>query len=98
MLSRAAVSFALLIAISAHACAENWPQWRGPSNNGVSSEIGLPTKWSKTENVAWRLPLPGPAASTPIVWENRIFLTSVDGNDLVLACCSTDGKLLWKKV
>ncbi len=77
---------------------ENWPQWRGPGNNGISSETGLPTKWSATENIAWRLPLPGPAGSTPIVWEKKIFLTSVDGNDLVLLCCSTDGKELWKRV
>jgi outer membrane protein assembly factor BamB len=77
--------------------AENWPQWRGPENNGVSSEKNIPRTWSKTDNVAWRLPLPGPAGATPIVWGNDIFLTSVDGSDLVLMRCSRDGKVIWKK-
>jgi outer membrane protein assembly factor BamB len=77
--------------------AENWPQWRGPYNNSVSSETNLPVTWSKTENVLWRLPLPGPAGATPIVWENRIFLTSAEGDDLALLCVSTDGELLWKR-
>ena len=88
----------LLIFAAGDLRAENWPQWRGPTNNCVSQETGIPAKFSKTENVAWRLPLPGQAGSTPIVWGNRIFLTSADGNDLVLFCCSTDGKPLWKKV
>ncbi len=93
--SAASIAFAL-VAISAH--AENWPQWRGPSHTGVSSETGLPTQWSKTENVAWSLALPGPAGSTPVVWNDKIFLTSADGDDLVLLCCSTAGKQLWKQV
>jgi outer membrane protein assembly factor BamB len=95
------LSLALVLIIEAalatSARAENWPQWRGPRNNGVSSETGLPTKWSKTENMVWRLPLPGQAGATPIIWGDRIFLTSADGNDLVLMCASTDGKQLWKK-
>ena len=54
--------------------AENWPQWRGPSLNGVSAEKNLPVRWSQTENVAWKLPLPAWSGSTPIVWGDRIFL------------------------
>lgn len=77
--------------------AENWPNWRGPRNDGTSTETDLPTKWSKTENVKWRLELPGAAPSTPVVWEDRIFLTSADGNDLVLLCADTSGNLLWKR-
>lgn len=78
--------------------AENWPQWRGARGDGISHETGLPQSWSKTENVAWRLPLPGPAGATPVVWEKQIFLTSVDGADLVLISASTDGRELWKRV
>ena len=78
--------------------AENWPQWRGARLDGVSGETGLPVKWSKTENIAWRLPLPGPAGASPVVWEDRIFLTSLDGANLVLICASTAGELLWSKV
>ena len=74
----------------------NWPSWRGPSGNGVSAE-SAPVKWSKTENVRWRLPLPGAAGATPVVWGDRIFLTSADGDDLVLLCVSTAGKELWKR-
>lgn len=95
---------ALLLALGCSiASAENWPEWRGPSNNGISKETGIPVKWSKTENVAWKTPLPGPAGATPVIWEDRIFLTAADessgdGNDLVLMCISTEGKPLWKQV
>lgn len=79
------------------ATAENWPQWRGPQGNGISQEKGIPTTWSKTDNVLWRLSLPGPAGATPIVWEDRIFLSTVDGDQLALMCVGTDGKERWKK-
>jgi outer membrane protein assembly factor BamB len=78
--------------------AENWPQWRGEKLDGISHEKNLPVTWSKTENVAWRLPLPGQAGATPVIWGDRIFLTSVDGNDLVLLGVGTDGKQLWRQV
>ncbi len=77
--------------------AENWPQWRGAKLNNISNEKNLPIKWSATENVAWKLPLPGPAGASPVVWGDRIFLTSVDGQDLILMCVGTDGKELWRK-
>ena len=77
--------------------AENWPQWRGPRNDGTSLETGLPTSWSRTENVAWRTPLPGPAGATPVVWQDRIFLTSAKDLDLLLMCFNTAGKLLWER-
>lgn len=78
--------------------AENWPQWRGPRGNGTSSESGLVTSWSRTEHILWRVPLPGPAGSTPVVWGDRIFLTSVDEDDLVLLCVTADGKIAWRDV
>lgn len=80
--------------------AENWPQWRGPHHNGISDEKNPPVKWSKTENVAWRLPLPGRGGATPVVWDDRIFLTSVaeDNDTLLLICVGTDGMQKWKKV
>lgn len=78
--------------------AEDWPNWRGPRNDGTSIETGLPTNWSKTENVKWRLELPGSGASTPVVWGEHIFLTSAENENLVLLCVSTSGKTLWKKV
>lgn len=61
--------------------AENWPQWRGPGSNGVSTEAGLPQEWSATKNLLWKAELPGRGHSSPVVWGNRIFLTtSVEGD------------------
>jgi outer membrane protein assembly factor BamB len=76
--------------------AENWPYWRGPTLDGVSTEKGLPAEWGEGKNVVWTLPMPGMGCSTPVVWGERMFLTSEDGEDVVLLCVSTDGKLLWK--
>ncbi|MBS0209982.1 MAG: DUF1080 domain-containing protein [Planctomycetes bacterium] len=87
----------LLLALVATARAENWPEWRGPHENGISSEKNTPVRWSKSENVAWRLPMPGPAGSTPVIWGNQIFLTSAKEQDLLLMCISTQGKLLWER-
>jgi outer membrane protein assembly factor BamB len=84
--------------------AENWPQWRGPSLNGLSPEKNLPIRWSTTDNVAWKLPLPAWSGSTPIIWGDRIFLNVADdlkvrdGNNLHLWCVDrTTGAPVWKK-
>jgi len=93
-----AASFFLTLSIAVPSLADSWPQWRGPRGDGVSTEKNLPTKWSKTQNVKWRCELPGQAGATPIVWKDRIFLTSADGDDLVLLCIqTTDGRKLWQK-
>jgi len=91
-----------LVAVAAAATlsAENWPQWRGPALNGVSTEKGLPVKWSPTENIAWKLPMPGRSGSTPIIWGEKIFLNvgTADGTgDLELWTLDRNtGKTLWK--
>jgi outer membrane protein assembly factor BamB len=77
--------------------ADNWPHWRGPDNNGVARHDKLPILWSESKNLAWKLPLPGKAGSTPVIWGERIFLTSSKNNDVVLLCIHTDGKLLWER-
>jgi outer membrane protein assembly factor BamB len=78
--------------------AENWPQWRGPQLNGISSEKGLPVRWTATENVAWKLAMPAWSGSTPIVWGERIFLNVADGNDMYLwAVDRARGTMLWKQ-
>ena len=80
--------------------AENWPQWRGPELNGVSPAKRLPTKWSTTENVAWKLAMPGRSGSTPIIWGEHIFLnvgTADATGDLELWTLDRNtGKVLWK--
>ncbi|MEE2639049.1 MAG: PQQ-binding-like beta-propeller repeat protein [Planctomycetota bacterium] len=77
--------------------ADNWPQWRGVNGNGVSDEKKIPSSWSRQSNVQWRIPLPGPGGATPVVWDDRVFVTSVDGNDLLLMAVSTAGKKLWSQ-
>jgi outer membrane protein assembly factor BamB len=56
--------------------SSNWPQWRGPDGQGVSTEKNLPTEWSDTKNVLWKAPLPGLGFSSPIIWQKKIFITS----------------------
>jgi len=83
------------LCLSGH--AGEWGSWRGPSGNGISSETNVPTTWSKDSNVAWRLPLPGPAGATPAVWGERIFLTTVDEESLELWSVDTNGERLWRR-
>lgn len=79
--------------------AENWPNWRGPANDGISSEKNLPTKWASDTNVLWKVELPGPAGATPVVWDQHIFLTSVDSAGvLTLAAYDLAGKQRWSKL
>jgi len=79
--------------------AGNWPSWRGPGNHGVADEKSLPTRWSRTEHVRWRVPLPEPGNSTPVIWGERIFLTQpvARENRRTLLCLDrATGKLLWQ--
>jgi len=89
---------ATLLVLFAITKADNWPQWRGPSLNGVSNEKNLPVKWTVEENVAWKVPMPGYSGSTPIIWRDRIFLNVADGDNLFLWCLNkTNGEVIWKK-
>ncbi len=88
----------VLIGITGSVCAENWPQFRGPDHQGHSTETRLPLKWGVTENVAWKTAIAGEAWSSPIVWGERVFLTTATGNGTscrVLALDRQTGKLLW---
>jgi outer membrane protein assembly factor BamB len=63
--------------------AENWPQWRGPGGNGISGESNLPAEWAETRNVAWKTEIPGRGHSSPVIWGDRIFLTtSIEGAEI----------------
>jgi outer membrane protein assembly factor BamB len=64
-----------LLAGSLLSAGENWPQWRGPRGQGVSSEDGLPTEWQPDRNIAWKVGVP-PGQSSPVVWGDRIFVTA----------------------
>ncbi|HDZ26413.1 hypothetical protein LCGC14_1128190 [marine sediment metagenome] len=76
-----------------------WSRWRGPSGQGIVKGKGYPDTWSGTENVIWKVEVPGRGHSSPIVWGDRIFLTtaSLDGlNRSILCYRRSDGKLLWQ--
>jgi outer membrane protein assembly factor BamB len=79
--------------------AKYWARWRGPSGQGVVSGTGYPDSWSGTENVKWKVPVPGSGNSSPIVWGDRIFLTTGYDNGRrlsVVAFRRTDGMKLWE--
>ncbi len=89
----------LLLLMTVPAWAGNWPAWRGPTGTGVSEEKGLPTRWSPSENVRWRVPLPDRGNSTPIVWGSRVFVTQAieqEGRRTVMCFDRANGKLLWQ--
>jgi outer membrane protein assembly factor BamB len=90
--------------IPLQAAEENWPAWRGPSRNGISAEKNLPITWSQSENVLWKMPMPALSGSTPIVWDDRIFLNVADAIpaketiDLHLWCVDrSKGTILWQR-
>lgn len=63
--------------------AANWPQWRGPGGSGVSTEKNLPAEWNANKNIKWKTPIAGRGHSSPVVWENKIFLTTAIEGDVV---------------
>jgi outer membrane protein assembly factor BamB len=88
----------LVLCAAAAVSAADWPAWRGPRGNGVSTETDLPTKWSATDNVRWRVPLPEAGNSTPIVSRGRVFVTQAVGERRTLMCFEREGgKVLWQK-
>ncbi len=70
----------LLTALPCILFGADWPQWRGPSADGISEEKGLPLEWGPELNILWKSPLPGLGTSTPIVWGDLIFVTSQVGD------------------
>jgi len=79
--------------------AANWPMWRGPNGDGVTTESGLPTEWSQSKNITWKVPLPDRGNSTPIVWGDKVFITQAIeklGRRLLLCFDRKNGGLLWE--
>ena len=87
-----------VLAPSLHAA--NWPSWRGPHGDGTSPERNVPLTWSATENVRWKIELPEPGDSSPVVWEDKVFITQAreaTGGRTVMCFNRRDGKLLWSR-
>jgi len=80
---------------------EQWSGFRGPNSQGISKATDLPTKWSATENIAWKTPIPGEGWSSPVIWNDHIFLTSTTDNGKECRLIAVDrksGDILWNKV
>jgi len=75
---------AMLVIVSGQVLvrADNWPTWRGPTGQGVSTENDVPLKWDRTENVRWKVALPDAGNSTPIIWGDRVFVTQASDKTL----------------
>jgi outer membrane protein assembly factor BamB len=85
----------LALAATQPAVTANWPAWRGELANGSTSAGEYPTSWN-VSNVAWTFELPGKGGSTPIIWNDRVYLTSPDnGQDAVLAL-DVHGQQIWR--
>ena len=95
------VTFALMSVLpNVYVNAENWTRFRGKNGQGVSGESDLPVKWSATDNVAWKTRIPGNAWSSPIVYGDRVFLTTTteEGQVCRVLCVERkSGNVLWNK-
>ena len=79
---------------------ENWTRFRGDNGQGISSEVNLPIRWSATDNVAWKTSIPGNGWSSPIVYDNHIFLTTAteEGVSCRVICVNrVDGRIIWNR-
>jgi outer membrane protein assembly factor BamB len=99
----------IMLLVTSFAAAEDWPRFRGPNGSGLSTSSDIPSSWSDEENVKWKIDLPGPGGSSPIVFGDRIYLTYYTGYGLdkeepgnaadlkrYLACYNkSDGALVW---
>ena len=76
-----------------------WPRLRGPDGQGTTFDTELPLHWGPRENVVWKADIPGRGNSSPVIWDDRIFITAstADGGERKIVCYSrTDGRLLWE--
>lgn len=95
-LSALSLTIPVALWVGSVAQAAPWPDWRGPSQNGVSSETNAPLRWNRTQNVRWIHRLGEPGNSTPIVWSNTVFVTQNAGNQRsVLAIDRRSGRARW---
>jgi len=92
---------AILLAVSGHGPAADWPQFRGPAASSLAPDVQLPVTWSDTENMAWRIDLPGRGVSGPVVVRDRVFLTATSGyrHDRLHVLCfaAGNGRQLWER-
>jgi outer membrane protein assembly factor BamB len=76
---------------------DNWPEFRGPNGDGHSDSVGLPVRWSESENIKWKVAIHDKGWSSPVIWGNQIWLTTAtaDGHKLFVMCMDREtGKIL----
>ncbi|MGZ8898643.1 MAG: outer membrane protein assembly factor BamB family protein [Limisphaerales bacterium] len=81
--------------------AESWPQFRGARGDGTSAESSPPQNWSQTNNLSWKVAIPGEGHSSPIIWNDSVFLTSAlpeNGNRVLIKVNATTGRIAWQNV
>ncbi|MGE3511681.1 MAG: PQQ-binding-like beta-propeller repeat protein [Vicinamibacterales bacterium] len=79
--------------------ARYWARWRGPSGQGIATGTGYPDRWSASENIRWRVDVPGTGNSSPIVWRDRVYLTTARDRGRhvsLLGYHRADGSLAWE--
>jgi len=91
----------LVVMMPRRGSAENWPQWRGPNGDGTTTERAIPTEWDgkSGKNIRWNTAIPGKGHSSPIVWEDRLFVTTCieDERARLLICLDAeDGVEKWR--
>ena len=90
----------LLVSSVGPASAASWPRFRGPNGTGIATDKDIPVQWTDKEGVLWKTLIPGLGNSSPIVWNDRVFLQSAteDGKQRLLLCLkATDGRILWSQ-
>ena len=103
MSSRFCTLLALIVlCVSTHIGAEEWPNWRGPRGDGSSTDTNAPTEWDGAtgKNIAWKTEIPGVGHSSPVIWKKKVFVTTCleETGDRVLICLARNsGKELWRK-
>src|SRR5580692_9589352 len=96
---RVVVTFWLLCAIGVPARGDEWPGWRGPRGDGPSLESAAPLHWTATGNIHWKVAIPGNGHSSPVIWGDRVFLTTClekDGQRVRFCLDRRDGRILWE--
>src|SRR5436309_12217379 len=105
MLVKRLISWAILVVLCQPSWADNWPGWRGPRGDGTSAETGVPVRWTATENVRRKTPLPGVGHSSPVVWGDHVFVTTCvadegkgEGKRELLCLDRRTGQVFWERV
>jgi outer membrane protein assembly factor BamB len=93
MIVKLACSLLICIGVAVEATAQNWTSFRGPYASGVADVKSMPTRWDaeKSSNIRWKTPIPGFGHSSPIIWENKVFITTAISSDAKTTFSPKDG-------